>query len=234
MSALTEDDQLDRAKSLARKYGSTVVTGVLVLLIAFFGWNYWNKKQNVEAQNETARVQQLMDQAQALTPTSDKMALNRLITAADDIVKKDPNAVQAIQAQFIVSKAYFDRGDYASAARELKKVQTSTLKDAGMIALVNLHLAYAQIAEKKYDDALKTLDLIQLSSFKATVNEVRGDIYVAKNDTVNARKSYEAAWAAAVARKQQPQVLQIKLESVGVLVEDPNIESPILKTVDES
>lgn len=234
MSALTEDEQLDRAKSLAKKYGSSVVTGVLVLLIAFFGWNYWNKKQKVEAQNETARVQQLMDQAQALTPTSDKMALNRLVTAADDIVKKDNNSVQAIQAQFIISKAYFDRGDYVSAERELKKVQSSQLKDAGMIALVNLHLAHVQIAEKKYDDALKTLDLVQLSSFKSTVNEVRGDIYVAKNDTVNARKAYEAAWSAAVERKQQPQVLQLKLENVGVLVEDPNIESPILKTVDES
>jgi hypothetical protein len=36
-------------------------------------------------------------------------------------------------------------------------------------------------------------------------------------------------------RKQERQILQIKLESVGVLVEDPQIERPILETqVDES
>lgn len=36
-------------------------------------------------------------------------------------------------------------------------------------------------------------------------------------------------------RKQERQILQIKLESVGVLVEDPQIERPILETqVEES
>lgn len=59
--------------------------------------------------------------------------------------------------------------------------------------------------------------------------------YVAKNDVAQARKAYQSAWDAIVARKQERQILQIKLESVGVLVNDPDIERPILKTqVDES
>ena len=38
-----------------------------------------------------------------------------------------------------------------------------------------------------------------------------------------------------IERKQERQILQIKLESVGVLVDDPEIERPILEThVDES
>ena len=64
---------------------------------------------------------------------------------------------------------------------------------------------------------------------------MKGDVYVAKNDIENAKKSYQAAWDALLERKQERQILQIKLESVGVLVDDPDFERPILETqVDES
>ena len=60
-------------------------------------------------------------------------------------------------------------------------------------------------------------------------------MYVAKNDIENAKKSYQSAWDALVERQQERQILQIKLESVGVLVDDPEVERPILETqVDES
>lgn len=44
MSAMTDDEQLDSVKSFFKKYGSAMVTGVLIALIAFFGWEYWQKK----------------------------------------------------------------------------------------------------------------------------------------------------------------------------------------------
>ncbi|ETQ92698.1 hypothetical protein P670_0372 [Acinetobacter baumannii UH5707] len=51
----------------------------------------------------------------------------------------------------------------------------------------------------------------------------------------SAKKAYQAAWDSLLERKQERQILQIKLESVGVLVEDPQIERPILETqVEES
>ena len=71
-------------------------------------------------------------------------------------------------------------------------------------------------------------------AFKATADEARGDVYVAKNDTENAKKAYQSAWNTLVERQQERQILQIKLESVGVLVDDPKVERPILDTqVDE-
>ena len=66
--------------------------------------------------------------------------------------------------------------------------------------------------------------------FKATADEARGDIYVAKNDIENAKKVYQSAWDALIERKEERQILQIKLESVGVLVDDPEIERPIIET----
>ncbi|MFT4020470.1 MAG: tetratricopeptide repeat protein [Acinetobacter sp.] len=233
MSGLTAEEQIDSFKSVTRKYGSAVISGVLIALIAFFGWNYWQKKQFSHAQTETARVQQLMDEAQSLVGNKD--AYTKLAPSADVIIKKDIDSAQAIMAEFVMAKVAFDQGNYAAAEKELKKVQNVKVDDEGLLQLVNLRLAYAQTAQKKYDEALKTLDLVKLPAFKASADEARGDIYVAKNDTAQAKKAYQSAWNATIARKTERQILQIKLESVGVLVDDPDIAGPILKTqVDES
>jgi len=79
------------------------------------------------------------------------------------------------------------------------------------------------------------LALVTDPAFKATAEEARGDIYVAKKDIASAKKAYQSAWDDLAKRKQERQILQIKLESVGVLVDDPEIERPIIDTqVDKS
>lgn len=226
MSALSDEAQLDSLKSFAKKYGSAIVSGILIALIAFFGWEYWQKKTLAESQMQTAKVQQLMDDSQ--TATGD--AFTQLSATADKIVKEAPDSPQAIQTQLLMAKLAYDKADYANAEKALKKVENSKVDDAGLIQLVKLRLAYAQLAQKKYDEALKTLEAIKEPAFTATADEARGDIYVAKNDIENAKKVYQSAWDALVERQEERQILQIKLESVGVLVDDPEIERPIIDT----
>ena len=231
--SLSDEEQLDQIKSFAKKYGSAMVSGILIALIAFFGWEYWQKKNLTEAQNQTAKVQKLMDEAKAVSGQPN--ALATVSEAADKIVKDDADSVQAIQTQFILAKLAYDKQDYAAAEKALKKVENSKVKDAGLVQIVKIRLADSQLAQKKYDDALKTLSTVTEPAFKATADELRGDIYVAKKDNASARKAYQSAWDNLLERKQERQLLQIKLESVGVLVDDPEIERPILDTkVDES
>ncbi|MGN5763573.1 YfgM family protein [Acinetobacter calcoaceticus] len=231
--SLSDDEQLDNLKSFAKKYGSAIISGILIALIAFFGWEYWQKKNLAEAQNQTAKVQKLMDEAKAATGQPNAFA--SLSEAADKIVKEDADSAQAIQTQFVMAKLAYDKQDYAAAEKALKKVENSKVKDAGLLQVVKLRLADAQLAQNKFDDALKTLSGVTEPAFKATADELRGDIFVAKKDNASARKAYQSAWDNLLERKQERQLLQIKLESVGVLVDDPEFERPILDTkVDES
>lgn len=227
MNALSDDEQLDHLKSFTKKYGSAIVSGILIALIAFFGWEYWQKKTLAESQVETAKVQQLIGDAQAAQGGD---AFTQLSASADKIVKEAPDSAQAIQAQLLMAKLAYDKGDYAGAEKSLKKVENSKVDDQGLVQIVKLRLGYAQLAQKKYDDALKTLSAVNDPAFKATADEARGDVYVAKNDIENAKKVYQSAWDALIERKEERQILQIKLESVGVLVDDPEIERPILDT----
>lgn len=231
--SLSDDEQFDQFKSFAKKYGSAIISGILIALIAFFGWEYWQKKTLAEAQSQTAKVQKLMDEANVLAGQPNAFAT--ISESADKIVKEDANSVHAIQTQFLLAKLAYDKDDYAAAEKALKKVENSAVKDAGLVQIVKLRLADAQLAQKKYDEALKTLANVAEPTFKATVDELRGDIFVAKKDTESARKAYQSAWDSLIERKKERQLLQIKLESVGVLVDDPEIERPILDTnVDES
>ena len=226
MSAMSGDEQFESLKSFTKKYGSSMITGILIALIAFFGWEYWQKKNLAESQMHTAKVQQLMDDAQV----AKEDGFAKLSETADKIVKEAPDSAQAIQTQLVMAKLAYDKEDYAAAEKALLKVENSTLDDKGLVQVVKLRLAYAQLAQKKYDAALKTLEAVTDPAFKATADEARGDIYVAKNDIENAKKVYQSAWDALIERKEERQILQIKLESVGVLVDDPEIERPIIET----
>lgn len=228
MSALSDDGQLDSLKNSTKKYGSTVLSGVLIALIAYFGWTYWQNKTLAESQLETAKVQQLMDQAANLD-VNNATALATLTKTADEIVKQHPDSVQAIQTQLMMAKLAYAKADYAAAEKALQKVENSKADDNGLKQIVHLRLAYSQLAQNKYDEALKSLDAVNEAAFKATADEARGDIFVAKNDIENAQKSYKSAWDALVERQQERQILQIKLESVGILVDDPEIERPVLE-----
>lgn len=230
---MTDEEQLDTAKSFFKKYGSAMVSGVLIALIAFFGWQYWNKKQDAENQIQTAKLQLFLDEAKE-AKANPKMA-NALASTAEKIVKENPDSVHAIQAQFIMAKLAYEQKDYAKAERELKKIENSKNKDLGLLQIVKIRLADTQLAQKKYDEALKTLSGVTLASFKATADELRGDVYVAKNDISNAKKAYQNAWDSLKESNEERQILQIKLESVGILVDDPEIERPILDIqMDES
>ncbi|MCG4607163.1 tetratricopeptide repeat protein, partial [Bifidobacterium longum] len=85
----------------------------------FFGWGYWQKKNSAESQMETAKVQQLMDDAK--NANADANVFNALSASADRNVKDAPDSAQAIQTQLLMAKLAYDKADYAHAERALKK-----------------------------------------------------------------------------------------------------------------
>ena len=107
--SVSDEEQLDQLKSFAKKYGSAMISGILIALIAFFGWEYWQKKNLTEAQNQTAKVQKLMDEAKAASGQPN--ALATVSEAADKIVKNDADSGQAIQTQFIMANLAYDKQD---------------------------------------------------------------------------------------------------------------------------
>lgn len=232
MTAYTEEEQLEKLKSFLKKYGSSILTGILVALLGFSAWQYWHNKKTAENQLLTAKVQQLVDDA--AQASNNPIAQKSIVASADAIIKQAPNSVHAVQSELVLAKLSFDNQDYAAAEKALARVAKTDLDDQGLYSIVHIRLAYAQLAQKKYDAALASLNTISNAAFIATVEEIRGDVYLAQGKTAQAAQAYQKAWDDLLKRKQQRQILQIKLESVGVLVDDPKFEGPILETADNN
>lgn len=226
MTAMTDDEQKEQLKSFVQRYGSPIITGVLLALCVFFGWQWWSKKQDVTASNLTIQYQNLLNQVDAAA--QDEATYKKLSADSNKLIAEQPDSAQAVQTQLLLAKLAFDKQDYATANKLLTQAQNSKVKDEGLKAIVSLRLAYTQIAQNQPDAALKTLDAVKIEAFTPSVAEARGDIFIAKKDTASAQKAYQQAWDVLVKREQPRELLQIKLANLGILVEDPKIESPIL------
>jgi predicted negative regulator of RcsB-dependent stress response len=70
---------------------------------------------------------------------------------------------------------------------------TEHAKDTELALLARLRLARVQIAQKKPDAALATLNGLKPGAFEPRYHEVLGDAYYAKGDKTNALKEYLSA-----------------------------------------
>lgn len=225
MSSVHEAQQIEDIRAFFKSYGTLILGSILVAVIGYGGWSYWKKNQLVEAEIRTAKVQQLMvDTAKA----DDTTALSGFVSTADQITSEAPDSAQAIQAQLAIAELAYQRQDYASAEKALAQVTNSKNDDKGLVSIVHLRLANAQFAQNKLDEALTTLAQVTDTNFKPSAEERKGDIYVAKNDLEQAKVAYKNAWDTLIQREQVSEILRMKLESVGVMVEEPNVATPVI------
>lgn len=231
MSSVHEAQQIENIRNFMKSYGLLIVGGIVAGVVGLGGWSYWQQEKSAAYERQTATVQQLMNDTQQADITT---ALSGFAGTADKITQDSPDSVQAILAQLVIADQAYQREDYASAEKALLQVNTSKIDDEGLVAIVNLRLANMQVAQDKLDDALATLAKVKTGAFTSTVEERKGDIYVAKKDTESAQKAYQTAWDSLIQREEDSAILRMKLESVGVQVDEPNFPQPILTATMET
>lgn len=225
---LSDEEQIDRFKGFLKTYGNAIVTGILVALIIFFGWQYWQKKQAIERFNLATQYQQVVDSSKRLAAAPDNQtARTQYFSQADALVKANADSAQAVQTHFLSAKIAAAKGDYAIAEKQLLAATKSNVKDEGLKQLAWLRLAYMQMAQGKHDAALSSLKQVNDAAFLPSANEAKGDILVQKNDLAGAKAAYQTAWDALAKREEPRQLLQVKLESLGVQVPELKIDGPI-------
>lgn len=231
MSSVHEAQQIENIRNFMKSYGLLIVGGIVAGVVGLGGWSYWQQEKSAMYERNTATVQQLMNDTQQADVTT---ALSGFAGTADKITQDAPDSVQAILAQLVIADQAYQREDYASAEKALLQVNASKVDDEGLVAIVHLRLANVQVAQNKLDDALATLAKVKTGAFTSTVEERKGDIYVAKKDTESAKKAYQTAWDSLVKREEDSVILRMKLESVGVQIDEPDFPQPILTATMET
>ena len=109
------------------------------------------------------------------------------------ILGEHENSIYEVLSKFILSKQEFENNDYQAAKKYLEDIISIDI-DVTYNSLAKIKISVINIQEKNYDDALLTLDNIELKdSFQQVIFELKGDIYKYKGDKVKSLEFYNKA-----------------------------------------
>lgn len=203
---LEEQEQIANFKAFWARYGNLIMGVLIVALLAYAGYNFWQSRQRTQAVEASA----LYDELQAALSASDNAKAQRI---AGDIKQKYDSTVYAQMAGLAAAKTAFDANDLKTAKAQLQWVVDKGNDEYKAIA--KLRLAGVLLDEKSYDAALKLLNDKFPEQFSAEVADRKGDVLVAQNKIAEARQAYVAALAAMHKDNPGRQLVQIKLEAIG-------------------
>jgi predicted negative regulator of RcsB-dependent stress response len=181
---LEEQEQLAEIKTWWKQYGNlltNVLTGVALVVIAWQGWNWYQRNQSAQASMVYNLLQKSVLEKDA----------QRIRTASDQLLDKYSSTSYASLGALTAAKAMIDSGDAKSAKTQLLWVVEhgkGELRDLG-----RLRLAAVLLDEKEFDQALKQLDGSVGAGFEAIFSDNRGDVYSAQGKKAEALGAYQNA-----------------------------------------
>ena len=204
---LEEQEQLDTLKTWWKMHGNLVTTVVTVFclgVIAWQGWNWYQRGQSTQA----SAIYAVLEQAVAARDAQ------KIKAAAGELAEKFGSTSYASLGALLAAKQSFEAGDLKTAKAQLVWAADNGKDEVKDIA--RLRLAAVALDEKAYDEALKQLEVGHSAIFDARFLELKGDILVAQGKKVEARAAYKAAQEKAMRKPGAGrELLQQKLDSLG-------------------
>jgi predicted negative regulator of RcsB-dependent stress response len=186
-----------------RIYVFGAVAAAVIAFGGWKGWQFWQVRQDEEA-------------ASLFLPVGEAQRTNdpkKVAAAAEKVVAEQPGSFYASQSALIAAKAAFDAGNLEEARKHLEWVMNKGVDVHRGVARVRL--AAIQLEQKKYDEALRTLDGNKDPGFVPLAADMRGDVMLAQGRLDEARAAYKQAIEKADARNPVKGIAQTKLNALG-------------------
>lgn len=217
---ITNDKQ---AMNALKQHGGKIVWAIVVVLFAFFGWQWYQKhyaKIDTVAADQYTQIAAQSDQILLLAqnpdaqiPENEKEAL---FAQMDTLVAEHESSVYAWQALMLKARHQADSKAYTAAIESLTKASTISLEDEGLLTISKLQLATVLLAADKIDEALSAAQQSVLPSFEPSRLEILGDVLLAKGDELAAKENYQKAWDLLAERHENRALLKLKMQSLGM------------------
>lgn len=206
MSAHIDDqERVDLIKRWWKKYGTISLTLIALAMLAIGGWQYWQNRQLVHAENASILYQNMM--YEALGGHSEEAT-----KLANQLIGNYSNSVYALLAALYAAKDAVVHKDLATAKTMLnwsiKQAQKkSSFALIGEIA--RIRLATILISEDKAKEAVTVLD--QVKDLNVLKKVALGDAFSQMKDYANAKSAYETAIAQLSPNDPSLAMIKIKL-----------------------
>jgi predicted negative regulator of RcsB-dependent stress response len=182
---LSEQEQWEQLKGWVRGNGPQVLILVALMLLGWFGWKWWQGREQQQDMAASATYQDILARLDA-NKVPEATAL------LETLRSEDPKSPYVFAADLVLARAYVENNQLDKAADVLQGVM-NTAPDNELRPIARVRLARVQAAQGKYDEALTTLGTASLGAFESARLEERGDILLAKGDRAGALAEYQAA-----------------------------------------
>lgn len=205
---LEEQEQLESIKAWWKKHGNWITWVLIIALGCYAAYAYWGYYQRKRA----AQASQLYYEMQNAVMADDN---ERALRVAKDTQEKFGSTAYAPMVTLVAAKMAYEDNNTDVAKEQLKWVVDNAKQD-GYKAIARIRLAGILLDEKAYDEGLSLLSANFPTAFASLVEDRKGDFYVAQNRLDEARTAYRAALDKADQNDPGRQLIQLKLEELGV------------------
>lgn len=212
---LTEEEQIESLKRWWAENGKGIVTGVVLALVGYFGYQWWQGAERAKAEEASNLYQGFVEAVSANEGAPDNKQLTTAKTIAQQLKDDFAKRIYASQASLRLAALAAENNDLETAEKELQWVLDNTGETALQL-LAKRRLASVMAARGKPDEALQLVDGNVPPSFAALFAETRGDILLQKGEEEAARAAYQQALAQLLPEQAgSAQVLRLKAESLA-------------------
>jgi predicted negative regulator of RcsB-dependent stress response len=205
---LEEQEQLDELKHFWKQYGDLITWVLIAVFGAIAAWNgyqYWQRKQAVQASS-------MYDEVERAVKAGDSARLDRSLA---DMKDRFGSTVYAEQAGLMVGKAQYEKGNVDAAKAALTWVAAHAA-DEGYKAIAKLRLSGLLLETKAYDEAMKLVAGTFPDDFAPLAADRRGDILMAQDKKTEAKAEYEKAYKGLDERAEYRRMVEVKLNALGI------------------
>ena len=201
-----EDEQTEKIRHWWKKNGSAIIVGLVLGIGSVAGYQGWGVYQ-------TRQAEAASDLYQEMLRSLENEALTRVRESADRLISKFGSTTYADAASLMLARLDVEAGQLEQAGHHLSRVIDHS-KDSAMQHIARLRLVTLALDQGVLKLADQLLKIQPMGGFESRYDELRGDIFTARNDLKNARNAYQSALENSVAGSVAVQILDRKLNSV--------------------
>jgi predicted negative regulator of RcsB-dependent stress response len=204
----TDEESIELIRNWWKDNGTFLLVGIGVVIAAVIGWQAWQKYQKEQADLASSRFTQYREAVVANSQISSETRALLLQQLKEEHSRTGYGALAAL----LEAKRLVERSELDAASKELDWVVQNG-KNPEIVDLAKLRLARVHWAKGDVDQALKDLEGVDSAGYASLIEELRGDLLLAKGDRNGAHAAYVRALDAA---KGTPQpLLEIKRDDVA-------------------
>lgn len=198
-----ENEQIAAIKRFVFNNGKALLIGLVIVVSAIIGWNYWRTHQANSLQESAQSFEQISSQLHTRS--------NQALAAAERFAN-ETNNIYSVLTNIELAKIAVEKNDIAGAEKTLLKALAIAKLD-DLKNLLNVRLARVQLALNKPDQALITLTQVQDKGWSTIIEDIRGDVLLKKGDIAGAHVAYLKGIESSGAEMMKT-ILKIKVNSL--------------------